>query len=156
MPPEIIVFFAAMTPFVDIKFSIPLGMKLGLTGLSSALFSIAGSMTLCAIILALLGPISRFAMKKSKFLNKYFTKLVDTTRSAHAEKISKYGIIFLPVFIAIPFPGSGIMGGSILAFIFGIEYFKSLALIFMGTAIPAIVITLGSKSVFMIIRHFRY
>lgn len=153
MPPELIVFFAAMTPFADIKFSIPLGMKLGLTAFSSALFSIAGTMTICAIVLALLGPVSKFGMKKSAFLNKYFTKLFETTRTAHSERISKYGAIFIPIFVASPLPGSGVVGGAILSFIFGIEYFKSLSLIFIGTAIPAIVITLGAKSVFFLIHR---
>ncbi|MCK9186123.1 small multi-drug export protein [Candidatus Gracilibacteria bacterium] len=151
IPPEIIVFFTAMTPFADIKLSIPLGMKLGLTGFSSAMFSIAGTLTMGAIILALLGPISRFGMKHSEFLNKYFTKLFEKTRSDHSEKVAKYGSIFLPIFVALPLPGSGVTGGAILAFIFGIEYFKSLALIFIGTAIPAIVITFGAKFIFMLI-----
>ncbi len=153
MPPELIVFFTAMTPFADIKLSIPLGMKLGLTAFSSALFSIAGTMTICAIVLALLGPVSRFGMKKSKFFNKYFTKLFETTRTAHAERISKYGSVFIPIFVASPLPGSGVVGGAVMSFIFGIEYFKSLALIFIGTSIPALVITLGAKSVFMLVHH---
>jgi len=151
MPPELIVFFAAMTPFADIKLSIPLGMELGLTSFSSALFSMAGTMTICAIVLALLGPASRFGMRKSKYFNKYFTKLFETTKTTHANRINKYGAIFIPIFVASPLPGSGVLGGAILAFIFGIEYFTSLALITIGTAIPAIVITLGAKSVFMLI-----
>lgn len=153
LPPEIIVFFAAMTPFADIKFSIPLGMKLGLTGFSSAMFSLAGAITLCAVVLALLGPVSRFGMKRSKFLNKYFTKIFEETRTNHGERITKYGAIFIPLFVASPLPGSGIVGGAVLSFIFGIEYFKSLALIFIGTAIPALIITLGAKSVFFIIHR---
>ncbi len=151
LPPEIIVFFAAMTPFADIKLSIPLGMQLGLTGLSSAMFSVAGSTTMCAVVLALLGPASRFGMRKSQFLNKYFTKIFEETRTNHGERINKYGAIFIPIFVASPLPGSGVTGGAILSFIFGIEYFKSLALITIGTAIPAAIITLGAKSVFIFI-----
>jgi len=153
IPPEIIVFFTAMTPFADIKLSIPLGMELGLTAFSSAMFSIAGSSTLCATVLALLGPASRFGMRKSEYFKKYFTKLFDTARTTHAERISKYGAIFIPVFVASPLPGSGVVGGAVLAFIFGIEYFTSLALITIGTAIPAIVITLGAKSVFFLLHR---
>ncbi|MFA6305167.1 MAG: small multi-drug export protein [Candidatus Gracilibacteria bacterium] len=152
MPPELIVFFTSMTPFADIKLSIPLGMKLGLSAVTASLFSLAGLMTVCAIVLALLGPFSRFAMKHSKFLNKYFTKLFEKTRKDHSSKIRKYGAIFLPIFVASPIPGSGAVGGAVLAFIFGIEYFKSLALIFIGALIPTILITLGAKSVFAIIK----
>ena len=41
--PEIITFFSAMIPLLDLKIAIPIGKELGLTSLSAFLFATAGA-----------------------------------------------------------------------------------------------------------------
>jgi uncharacterized membrane protein len=154
MIPELIVFFTAMTPFLEIKLAIPVGMELGLSATSTFLFSVAGTIIPIAIILAIIGPFSDFLRKKSQFMDKFFKNLFNKTRKEHSKKFKRYGTIFLIIFVAIPLPGSGAGTGALISFIFGVDYWKSLNLIFLGTLIAGILLTAGFGSIFAILDLF--
>lgn len=152
--PELITFFAAMLPFVELKLAIPLGRELGLSTTTTFLFATSGSLLPAALMLALLGPVSEFCRKHSKFLEKFLTNLFSKTRNEHRTKFKKYGTLFLILFVAIPLPGSGSATGALIAFIFGVDYWKAITLIFVGTAIAASLLLMGINSVFAILNLF--
>jgi uncharacterized membrane protein len=151
---ELYTFFAAMLPFVELKAAIPLGMKMGLSSITSYFFAVAGTIIPAVIYLAILGPLSKFAMKKSKFVNKFLTNIFNTARNKHEKKIQKYGPIFLAIFVGIPIPGSGTTAGAIIAFVFGMEYWKSLAYISIGAMISGALVLGGTTSIFALMNLF--
>jgi uncharacterized membrane protein len=154
MIPELIVFFTAMIPFIELKLSIPLGLELGLSSTTTFLFSMAGAIIPPTIILAIIGPLSTWGRKRSKFLNKFFKNLFRKTRKDHSKKFNRYGSLFIIALIAIPIPGSGSATGAIVAFIFGVDYWKSVSMVCAGVACSAILLTAGFESVFAILDLF--
>lgn len=147
IPPELIVFFSSMLPITELRGAIPLGFAMGLPAESTFFWALTGNILPCFFILWVLGPVSKFLMRHSKFFNNFFTKLFDKTRNRHEETVVKYGAIFLIVFVAIPLPGSGGWTGSLIAFLFGFKYWKAMGYIATGLTIAAIIITLGINGV---------
>jgi len=150
MKPELVTFMSALTPFVEMKLAIPLGRELGLSITSTLIFAISGTIIPAAINLALIGPITKYLSKKSIRFRHFIEKIFKKTRHKHNEKFEKYGELFVLLFVAIPLPGSGAVSGSTLAFLFGLDYWKALTLIIIGTVIGAILLTAGIESVFTI------
>lgn len=155
--PELTVFFTAMTPFVDLKLSIPLGRELGLSIPITLFFSIAGNIVPAAIVLAIIKPVTEYARNHSPRMDKILTKIFEKTRESHskyADKFRKYGVLFLAIFIALPLPGSGTIGGSLIAFIMGLDYWKALAGVTAGIILAGLFITAGVESIATIWQHF--
>ncbi len=154
MSEELITFFTAMIPFVDLKLAIPLGRELGLSSTNALLFAVVGNTVPCAIMLAVLEPFANWAQKKSKFMHNLLHKTFEKTRKDHSKRFQRYGAIFLIAFVALPIPGSGSAASAILAFLFGVDYWKALSLIFSGILIAGITISAGWQSITALIGIF--
>ena len=150
---ELLVFFTAMIPFIDIKAAVPLGFQMGLSKLTIYFFAVAGMLIPGVLNLFLLGPVTNYARKKSKFLDAFFTKLFEKTRKDHDSKVKKYGPLFLLLFVGIPIPGSGAMTGALIAFVFGMEAWSSLTFIAIGT-IVSVGLLMGGIESFSALIHF--
>ncbi|MBD3330454.1 ligand-binding protein SH3 [Candidatus Peregrinibacteria bacterium] len=152
--PELITFFSSMTPFIEMKLAIPLGMEMGLSATSTFLFAVSGTILPAALTLALISPVTEYIRSKSKYLDTFFEKLFQKTRKQHTKKFNRYGALFLILFVAIPLPGSGASAGTIIAFLFGIDYWKGISLISIGTIIAGILLTAGFGSIFALLNLF--
>lgn len=153
LSPELITFFSAMTPFVELKLAIPLGLKMGLSVTNTFIFAVSGTILPAAFVLAIYQPMVDFLKKHNKYLDKMLTKLLEKTQKEHSTKFKRYGAIFLILFVAIPLPGSGAMSGATISYIFGIEYWKAVALISLGSIIAGIILMTGFESAFFIFHH---
>lgn len=154
MSQQLIVLFSAMTPFVEMKLAIPLGLKMGLSPTTTFLFAVIGSLIPAALGLAMANPALRLMRKHSKYLDKFFKKLFNKTRHHHSKKFNRYGALLIISFIAIPLPGSGSSAGALVAFVFGIKYWKAMGLVVTGTIIGGLLLTSGIESVFKILDLF--
>ncbi len=155
MTPEIIVLFTSMIPFSDIKLAIPLGLEMGMSAPTTFIFAVSGTILPAAIIMALIGPASKFARKKSKLMDRFFAKLFYTTKKKHHERFQRYGPIFIIFLVAVPFPGSGPVTGSMVSFLFGLEYWRALTLVVIGASIAGLMLTAGFNSIFALIEAIR-
>lgn len=154
MAPEIQVMLAAMIPFVDLKLAIPLGLQYGLSTTTTFLFAVIGAIIPPSIALAVIGPVSIWLRKRSKYIDALFERLFDKTRKEHTKRFNRYGAIFLIAFVALPIPGSGSIAGALIAFLFGINYWKALGLISIGVTIAGVFLTAGVGSIFAILDLF--
>ncbi|KKP37733.1 MAG: hypothetical protein UR27_C0003G0055 [Candidatus Peregrinibacteria bacterium GW2011_GWA2_33_10] len=137
-------FFLSMFPFTELRVAIPLAIqKFGMSPYEAYFFGVLGNIFPNLFILYALDPVSKFLMKHSKFFNVFFSKLFDKTRTKHSKKFQEYGALFLVLFIAIPLPGSGSWTGSLIAFLFGVAYWRALFLVSLGVMIAGLIITLG-------------
>lgn len=154
MPKTLQIFLAGMTPYLNLKLAIPLGMSFNMPLPKILFFAVAGDLVPALIILYLLGPFSNFLRKNSKPIDNFMEKIFTKTREKHFEKFQKYGAWGIFLFIATPLPGSGNITGGIMAFILGINYWRTAFIITAGTFVSALLITAGLESLVSIWRYF--
>lgn len=147
LSPELTTFLSAMIPLLDIKIAIPLGKEMGLTSISAFMFAISGAIIPAAIFLAIFDPIAKFLERKSKKAHTILNVIFDKTRKNHSKNFDRYGAIFLIILVAVPIPGSGAGTGALVAYLFGVDYWKALNLISIGTFIAGILILTGYNSI---------
>lgn len=141
-PPEAITFLAAMLPITELRASIPFAIQvLQLSPLEAFFWSILGNLIPNLIILLALEPITNFIRAKSKKLDVLIGDVFAKTRNKHSERFNKYGAFFLIVFVAVPLPGSGSWSASLIAFLFGVSYWRAVTLIFIGIVGAGIIVT---------------
>ncbi len=84
----------------------------------------------------------------TEFLRKYFRifeiiidYIFEKTRREKKESVEKYGYFALAGFTAVPLPFSGVWTASLVAYLFGLNYRKSVLSIFFGALVSAIIVT---------------
>ena len=71
------------------------------------------------------------ALEEKSIIHWFYNKVTKD----HGPKFTRWGAIGLILVVGIPLPGTGSWTGSLLAFLFGISYWKALGLIFIGILI---------------------
>src|SRR6056297_3038016 len=148
MNSEIITFFLAMTPINELRGTIPIGiliynLKPGLV----FFLAVLGNIVPAFFLFWFWKKGARFLMDKSQFFNKIFNWLFKRTRKRFYKKYTIYGDLLLILIVAIPLPFTGAWTGSLVSYIFGTSYWKSVSLISMGVVIAGIVVTLATLGV---------
>ena len=136
--PFVCTFLWSMTPFLELRASIPLGVfQFNLTIFQSVFVSILGGFFVATACLLLFPLWVKFLEKCFPFFHQMTEKILEKTRAQHSKKFKTLGAVFLVLFVAVPLPGSGGISGSILAYLFGIDFKKSILLIFTGIILSA-------------------
>ena len=71
----------------------------------------------------------------------FFEKTVERARRNVGEKVSKYGLLGLMLFVAIPLPITGAWTGTLGAWVLGLDRKKSILFILLGVLIAGIIVT---------------
>ncbi len=153
--PELITFTSAMLPVTELRGSIPFAMEVyDMPAWKAFTLATAGNVAIVFFLLRFLEPVSNFLRKHFSFFDKFFEKLFTKTRAKHTEKWNRLGAIFLVTFVAIPLPGTGGWTGALIAYLFGVKYWRGACLVSLGVIIAGILITLGFESIMKIIEIF--
>lgn len=144
--PEIITFFTAMTPFLELKLAIPLGREMGLSAVSTLFFAVSGTMIPAALGLAYAEKILTYLEKHSKLVHAFCHNFLEKTRKKHGKNFNRFGTIILISLVAIPLPGSGASTGTAVAFLFGVDYWKAITLVTIGSVIAGLLVSAGVQS----------
>jgi len=139
---ELQILLLSAVPLTELRLAIPLAVALGLNPIKAFLLACIGNFVPIAPFLLLLEPTSKLIVKVP-YLKDLFITLLDKTRSK-GEKFEKYGAFGLLLFVAVPFPGTGIYSGAILAFLFGIRFWYALSALTIGMIFAGIAVTLAS------------
>ncbi len=132
----------SIVPFFEMRASVPLGLlTFGLSNIEVILLSSLGGIITSAILLKILPPIIRFLKKHIPIFHKLLEKIFAKTRREHSKRASKLGALSLMIFVAIPIPGSGAWSGVLIAYLFGIPYWRAMFLISSGVIFSAIIMT---------------
>ena len=148
IPAELIVFAVGASPISELRGAIPLA--LGVYNFSAGkalLISFLGNLLPAIILLWALGPVSGYLIRKSPLAEKFFTWLFARTRHKFTGNYERLGELALLVFVAIPFPITGVWTGSVAAFLFGIPKRRALVLISGGALVAGLIVTLASLGV---------
>ena len=152
--PYLAVIFVSMVPLIELKGAIPVGQTpaFGLSLLETAAMAYIGSTVICVLIFFLLKPI--FALlKKIKIFNLIVRKMeglfihkaekIAAKSNGNVEKqAKKIMIIALLIFVAVPFPVTGVWTGTAIAVFLNLKFRESILPLALGNLIAGSIITL--------------
>jgi len=131
----------SMLPISELRGAIPLAIgvyKLNAYAVIPAV--IAANFIPVPFILKFLGPVERF-LRRWKFWNNLMDRVFERTRRKTKKSIEKWETLALILFVAIPLPVTGAWTGSLAAYLFGLDFKKSLLCIFIGILIAGAIVT---------------
>ena len=130
----------AMTPVLELRGAIPIGVASGINIYLTILISIIGNLIPVPFILLFIKSIF-------KFIRKYFNKLsiiVDKLEKRASEKsdiVHKYEMLGLMILVAVPLPGTGAWTGSLVAALLNMPVKRAFPPIAGGVLIAAFIVS---------------
>jgi uncharacterized membrane protein len=138
------VIFLAMMPVSELRGAIPLALlKYNMNPYVAIPIIILFNFLPVPLILLLLNPVERW-LRKWTFWSNLMDKIFERTRSRTRRSIEKWETLALILFVAIPLPVTGAWTGSLAAYLFGLDFKKSLVCIFVGICTAAFIVTLAT------------
>lgn len=128
-------------PVIEQRGAIPLGILLyKLDPVLVTLVSYVGSLIPMFFVIYCFTPI--FKWLSTKKILKWFYDFVDNKVRKGKEKVERYEVIGLAIFVAIPLPMTGVWTGSAVAAFMQMNKKKAFISVSIGAAISAIIITI--------------
>lgn len=148
-PNWFIILFISMIPFIELRGAIPIGLATTHGGFGMSLWevfplAILGNLIPIPFILIYFERIEKF-LRRYKLFDKFFDFLFKRTRKRANAKIKKYEAIGVVFFVAIPLPFTGAWTGSLIAYLFELEFKKAFLCIALGVIIAGIIVTIAVK-----------
>jgi uncharacterized membrane protein len=133
----LIVLITTMSPIVELRGAIPLGIALGLPVEFFVPFVFVVN---CLIFFPIYFGLELFY---DHFFERFewFRKIIENIHKKGSRYVGKYGILGLAVFVGIPLPVTGVWTGTGIAWLLGIEWKKSFLAICLGVLIVTCIIT---------------
>ncbi len=133
------IFFGSMLPWIESRYIIVYAINfLGWTWWQALPIAVIGNMLPIPFILLFFKFVEKF-LRNYKFWTNIMDWLFEKTRKRADIKIIRYEYLGLLLFVAIPLPFTGAWTGALIAYLFGLNFSKSLITIFIGVLIAAII-----------------
>ncbi len=133
----LVVLVATLSPFVELRGAIPLGIAMGLP---AELLVPLIVMVNCLVFFPVYFGLNLLC---EHFMERFgwFRKIMERIHRKGSKYVGNYGILGLTVFVGIPLPVTGVWTGTGIAWLFGLEWKRSFVAICMGVLIASAVIT---------------
>jgi uncharacterized membrane protein len=136
-----------MVPWIEARYMIVVAIEtLGWTWWQAFPIAVIGNIVPIPFILLFFKFVEKF-LRRYKFWTKIMDWLFERTRKRADIKIRRYEYIGLLFFVAIPLPFTGAWTGALIAYLFDLNFSKSLGTIFIGvliaTAIMVVLVITG-------------
>ncbi len=144
---ELWAFLISMLPIVEIRGALPVALASGIPPLLAFPLTIIGNMIPVPFILLFIRPIFNWLKKREK-VKGIIQKLEDKAFSK-SDKIAKYNVIGLILFVGIPLPGTGAWTGALIAALLDMRLKIAIPAIFLGVLLASVIvgtISLGGLS----------
>ncbi len=142
---EALVFLISMVPVVELRGAIPVGVALNIDSVLLYFLTVIGNCVPVPFIILLARPVINWLLK-TRFLKGLGNRLENKVRK-HSDKVLKYEVFGLLIFVAIPLPGTGAWTGALIAALLDIRLKKSFPSILAGVAIAGVIMLFGSNIV---------
>jgi uncharacterized membrane protein len=140
-PPWFQIFFMSMIPWFEARYVIPIAIKvMGWQWWQAFPLAVAGNLLPVPFILLFFKYIEKY-LRRFKFWSNLMDRLFAYTRRRADAKIQNYEFAGLLLFVAIPVPFTGAWTGSLIAYLFGLNFIKSFITIFFGIVAAAAIMT---------------
>ena len=133
-------FFISMVPVIELRGAIPFGVGMGLDPWAAMVISVIGNMVPIPFIILFIRRIFLWMRKKSPRLEALVERL-EARGLAKADRIRKYELIGLYLFVAIPLPGTGAWTGALIAALLDIRLKTAIPMIALGVVTAGFIIT---------------
>ena len=141
LSPKAMIVFLSTLPVTELRASIPIGILILGQGAKVTFFlSIIGNILPVAPIYFLLEPVSRF-LSKTTCMQRFFKWLFARAKK-RAGLIERYEAIGLMLFVGIPFPGTGVWTGCLIASLLRIRFWPTFLAASAGVIIAAVIVTI--------------
>ena len=132
-------FLVGMTPVLELRGAIPLGVAAGLPPLTACAAAIMGNIVPVPFIMLLVRRVFRW-LRKTAFLG---PKIDWLERRAHLKGrlVRRYRLPGLLLLVAVPLPGTGAWTGALVAALLDIRMRHALPAIFLGVVIAGAIVT---------------
>ena len=133
-------FLVGMTPVLELRGAIPLGVAAGLPPLTACAAAILGNIVPVPFIMLLVRRVFRW-LRKTAFLG---PKINWLERRAHLKGrlVRRYRLPGLLLLVAVPLPGTGAWTGALVATLLDIRLRHAFPAIAAGVVIAGVLITL--------------
>ena len=102
----------------------------------------------CVALNALVGPIVYLflstlhrLLERAQWYRKLFDRIVERARGKVHKKVERYGYFGLALFVAIPLPITGAYTGTFAAWLFDVEFKRTMLAVLVGVIISGIIVT---------------
>jgi uncharacterized membrane protein len=138
--------FVSMLPVVELRGGIPIGVAMGLDFWTVFVVCVIGNLLPVPILIPFAGRVLRWCATWPK-VGFIFERIIDIGYNKIGKINPHYLFWGLFVFVAVPLPGTGAWGGSLVATLMGLRLRSSFPAIALGVVAGGIVIGLLSYGV---------
>lgn len=142
MRKEILAFFTAMLPIIEIRGALPVALATGISPVAAILITVLGNILPIPFILLFIRPIFTYLKRHGK-IGEIITK-IEKRALSKSGNISKRNIIGLTIFVGIPLPGTGAWTGALIAALLDMRIKYAFPAIALGVLIAAVIMTIIS------------
>ncbi len=136
------IFFTSMIPWWESRYAIPMSMLYFNWEWWQALpIAVLGNMLPIPFIILFFHYFEKY-LRNFKFWANILDWLFAKTRKRANRKIKRYEYLGLVMFVAVPLPFTGAWTGALIAYLFDLDFKKSLLTIFIGVLIAAFIMIL--------------
>lgn len=136
-------FIVSIIPFIELRGAIPFGiLALGMPWYEVLLISFISNCIPVPFVILLSRPIFAW-LKKTKAFSGFAYKFEEKMMKK-SEQVTKYKLIGLFLFVAVPLPGTGAYSGSVIAALLNMRLKKSFISIASGVLVAGIIVTILS------------
>lgn len=129
------IFFGSMIPFLESRYIIPYAMwEFNWQWWEALPLAILGNIIPIPFVLIFFKYVEKY-LRNFVFWANIMNKIFERTRMRANKKIEKYETLGLLLFVAIPLPFTGAWTGSLIAYLFDLNFYRSIIIIFLGIII---------------------
>ena len=127
-------------PISELRGAIPFAYFNGVPLWLSFIIGVLSNAMVPLVGFSFLGTLHKL-LDRWPFYHRLFEKTIARARSKVGEKVHKYGLLGLMLFVAIPLPITGAWTGTLGAWVLGLDRKKSVLFILIGVLISGIIVT---------------
>ena len=137
-----------MTPILEIRGAIPVGVGMGLSYFESFIAGFIGNIIPIYFIVKYIRPLFDFF---GRF--KFFKKIIDwatekaTRKIEESERLQNFTAVGLFLFVSIPLPGTGAWVGSLIANFLNVPFKKAFLPLALGVLVAGLIVLFATGSV---------
>ena len=134
----------SLLPGLENRAGIPLAILRGVNPFVAWIISSLLSFAAGLLVLLFLSRLEELVLLTP--LSNLYKAVSENVRKRVYKYVEKYGRFALPVFVAVPMPGSGVYSGALAAFLLGMKKEEALVGLLVGSFLSGLIVLIASAS----------